>query len=140
MVKGKYLTKLQRDVINDMFSGEKDEQKILSDRNVGGVTFERWFNNPRFVLEIERRVQWSELMLLRNKALASKQLAGLIKSDSASAETARKACLDILKLSRVVDKSDVVGDKEKSEGELTPELAGRVLAAMASAKRGGDGG
>ncbi len=136
MAKGKCLTKLQKEVIEELFDGEKDEQKILSDRKVGGVTFERWFNNPRFVLEIERRVQWSELMLLRNKALASKKL--VVLTETKSAETARKACLDILKLSRVVDISGAVGDKEKSSSELTPELAGRVLAAMARAKRDGD--
>jgi hypothetical protein len=140
MAKGKCLTKLQKEVINDLFSGEKDEQEVLSSRNVGGVTFERWFNNPRFVLEIKRRVQWSELMLLRNKALASKQLAKLIKSKSTSGETARKACLDILKMSGVVDKSVVDADKEKPTEEMAPELAGRVLAAMATAKRGGDSG
>ena len=128
--------KRQREVINDLFSGEKGNQEVLRDHNVSGALFERWLNDSSFISAIELRVRWSELMLLRNKVLASEQLVVLSKCNSHA--TARKACLDILRMKGVVDISGEGGDKEKSEGELTPELAGRILAAMATAKRGGD--
>ena len=76
-------------------------------------------------------------MLSRNKSVASKQLVALTKSKSAA--TARKACLDTLKMTGVVDKSGTDADKENSAGELSPELAGLVLAAMAAAKESENG-
>jgi hypothetical protein len=138
MGKGKTLVKRQKEVINDLFSGGKGEQEVLRKHNVSGALFERWLNDSAFISEIKRRVRWSELMLLRNKALASQQLVKLSNCDSHA--TARKACLDILRMKGVVDISGAGGDKEKSEGDLTPELAGRILAAMATAKRGGEVG
>lgn len=138
MEKRKCLTNRQISVIEDLFSGKKDDQDVLREHNVGRTVFNRWLNNAKFISEIERRVQWSELMLSRNKALASKKLVDLTESESA--ETARKACIDIINMTGVVDKSVVDADKEKSAEEMAPELAGQVLAAMAIAKRGGDAG
>ena len=147
MARGNCLTKLQKDVINDLFSGKKGAQKILRDHEVSGTLFSRWLNDSIFMSEMGRRILWcqvqSELILSRNKSKAAKKLIKLSKFDSketASKEIARKACLDILKMPGVVDKSVVDSDKEKSSEEMAPELAGRVLAAMAAATRGGDGG
>jgi hypothetical protein len=145
MAKGKSLTTLQKDVINDLFSGKKGEQKVLRDHKVSETLFSRWLKDSDFMSEMGRRILWcqvqSELILSRSKSNAAKKLVKLSKFDSketGSKETARKACLDILKMSGAVDKSVVDANKEKSGEEMAPELAGRVLAAMANAKRGGD--
>ncbi|MHC4213246.1 MAG: hypothetical protein ACYSWP_07745 [Planctomycetota bacterium] len=92
--------------------------------------------------EIMDRIEWCqtecEMILSRNKPKAAQKLVELAAKESK--ETARKACIDIINMTGVVDKSVVDADKEKPAEEMAPELAGRVLAAMATAKCGGDSG
>ena len=137
----KNLAKRKMKVIDDLFSEKDDKHDVLDHHKVSHLIFDRWLNDSLFMSEMKRRVRWcqvqSKLILARSKSKAAEELVKL--TTSGNKEAARKACLDIINMSGVDDKSVVDSDKEKSGEEMAPELAGRVLAAMASAKRGGDG-
>ncbi len=152
MAMGKYLTPRQREIIDDLFDADQDEiqdenegekqdkSKFFVKNKLSRVIFNRWLKDSLFMSEIMDRMEWCqkecELILSRNKPKAAKKLVGL--AAKATTETARKACIDIINMTGVVGKSVVDADMEKSGEEMAPELAGRVLAAMDTAKRNGD--
>ena len=74
----------------------------------------------------------SELIIARYAGLAAAKLVELTESESQ--ETARKACLDVISFRRDLDKQE---DKTGEEGwrprEIPPEVASRLLAALAEA-------
>jgi predicted DNA-binding protein YlxM (UPF0122 family) len=137
MPNGKTITKKQRAVIEDLFAGELDEQKILEKHKVSRRVYDKWLVDENFTEEFERRLKsahrQSELIIARYAAIAAAKLVQLTESENQ--ETARKACLDIINYLRP-NPEPKPGNPEQAEAEhpteLAPELAGRLLAALAS--------
>ncbi len=139
MVRRRYLSKKQVKVLNDLFKGELDEQEVLEKHKVWRTVYDRWLEDERFLSEFEKRMRsahrHSELVIARYAGLAATKLMQLTKSDSQ--ETARKACLDIIGFHQAADEkrkeTECQPAPTKKYHSMPPELAERILAAMAEA-------
>jgi len=137
----KKLTKRQMAILDDLFSGELNEQQVQDKHNVKRCTFNRWLGDEAFAGEFDKRIEWSkrlsEALIARYASVAAAKLVQLTESEKE--ETARKACLDIISLPRLVDKdcggkadggADVSG-QEGQGGTMSPETASKMLAVLA---------
>jgi len=136
MSNGSKLSKKQREVIDDLFTGVTEEQQILDNHKVDRRLFDKWMADVTFVAEFDRRLESarrkSELIIARYATVAASKLAMLTESESQ--ETSRKACLDIIGLLRPDKKqsdSPEMDDSETRPADLPPEIASRLLAALA---------
>ncbi len=139
MDKQKYLSKRQLTVLEDLFNSELNEQGVLEKHRVRRSTYERWLEDELFSERFNRYAnnarRRSELLLAKYRYLAAAKLVELTTSEKA--ETARKACLDIICQPQAVpeDKKDSEKQAVKPEVEqLSGEQASRLLAAMAEEK------
>ncbi len=129
------LTQRQRAVIEDLFSGELEEQAVLDKHNVSPTLYHRWLGDDRFIEQFEQRIaqayRTGRIILARYAALAATRLVEL--TDCEKEETARKACLDIIALHHPApaSASRVEEDQTDPAATLTPETASRLLAALA---------
>ena len=141
MSNAKQLTKKQRDIIDDLFAGQLDEQRILKKHKIDRCLYEKWLADENFTREFDRRLdsarRQSDFILVRFASVAAAKLVQLTESENQ--ETARKACLDIIGLLRGTGDSTTRQDDTSdgaqatsNEPELPPELAGRLLAALAA--------
>lgn len=138
MAKKRYLRKKQLDVMEELVNGELDEQEALKKHGVQQSTFNRWLQDRLFAAELGRRMRWlkrrGDLRVARCKSKAADQLAKLTASDKP--ETARKACLDILRLDEAADFGSEqcegkCSDEEGQYEDLSAETAGKLLAVLA---------
>lgn len=147
MPKEKQLTKKQLAVIEDLFAGELDEQAILDKHNVDRQLYSKWQNDDDFTEQFERRIadayRQSTVLIARYAPLAAAKLIQLTESDKA--ETARKACLDIISMPILTanrkthpssDEPRLAGTQPQSAEiqQLTEQTAGRLLAVLAEEK------
>jgi len=137
MPQAKNLTRRQRAVIEDLFTAEMDEQDVLDQHKVGGTLYSRWLADERFVAEFERRMTQAyrsgRLILARYATVAAGKLVAL--TDCKKEEVARKACLDIITLedpTRTGPPNAAADPSDTGPGELPPETARRILAALAA--------
>ena len=142
MAKGKKLTKKQLAVIDDLFSGELDEQVILDKYKVRRNVYNRWLADGLFTSEFDRRImsahRQSAALIAKYAPLAAAKLVQLTESEKE--ETARKACMDIISLPALLDKRIVrPGELQTTETQLpqqlTEQAAGRLLAALAQVEQ-----
>jgi len=151
MLSKKRLNKRQLAVIDDMVSGELDEQVILEKEGVSRNVFNKWLSEESFTSEFDRRVRWlarqSELIIARYSGVAAAKLVQLVECEKD--ETARKACLDIISLPRLSERKSQLGSRRlKSSGgqsgdaehrgqggQLSPQVASRLLGVLAEEKR-----
>ncbi len=134
MSKVKTVTKKQRAVIEDLFAGAGEEQQVLDRHKVSRRVYEKWQTDEFFLLEFDTRLQGlrrqSEMIIARYATVAAAKLVQL--TESQNAETARKACLDIINLLRPnTEREPAEPTDSESAPELLPELAGRLLKALA---------
>ena len=139
MLKSKYLTKKQKGVLEDLFSGGLNVQEILEKWKVTRRTYYRWHAQPFFAAEFKRLLNLAqsrcELILARYTADVAMKLVSL--SAAEKEETARKACMDV-----IVNHDRKVKHKSKDENnaieepliDLSPEVAGKMLALLAGEK------
>lgn len=135
------LSKKQLGVIDGLFAGE-DEQMVLGRFKVSRGVFNNWHGSEEFCVEFGRRLsalnRQSELIITRYASFAAAKLVELTESENH--ETSRKACLDIITLSRqsgaVEKESEVVRPEGRFAEQLSAEKASMVLAALAVAERG----
>ena len=134
----KQLSKKQFVVINDLFDVGMDEQAVLDKHHISRSVYNKWLTNELFVKEFSRRMEWaykqSEALIAKYAAVAAAKLVQLTESDNP--ETARKACLDIISLPKTeAQKKEQPTKIKKGDGkeaeQLSPEKAGRLLAALA---------
>lgn len=138
MPESKTLTKRQLAVLDDLFTGESDEQAVLNKHGVPRPLYEKWLASERFAGQFEQRIareyRQSRIILAHNAPEAAKKLANLAKGGEG--ETARKACLD------VISQQHLTGRKTASDtppipqiptpaADLSPETASRLLAVLA---------
>ncbi len=133
----KPLTKKQREVIDDLFTAELEEQQIFEKHRINKRVYDKWLAEDNFADEFDRRVKSAhrrgELIIARFANVAAAKLVQLTESENQ--ETSRKACLDVINYLRQKAEPN---PEEQPEAEklpdLPPELASRLLAAMAESK------
>jgi hypothetical protein len=137
MAKQRYLRQIQLAVLDDLFNSDLDEQGVLDKHKVRRSTYERWLANKLFAERFNRYVnsvrRRSELLMTKYSCLAAAKLVELTTSEKA--ETARRACLDIIcqpKISTEAEKVEKDGNKQVEL--LSGTTASRLLAAMAEEK------
>jgi len=138
----KKLSKKQLAVIDDLFSGELDEQAVLEKHKVNRNVYNRWLADELFVSEFDRKImsahRQSAVLIAKYAPLAAAKLVQLTESEKE--ETARKACMDIISLPALLDKRIVQpGELQTTETQLpqqlTEQAAGRLLAALAQVEQ-----
>ncbi len=145
MARRRYLSQKQLAVLDDLFTSDLDEQAILDKHKVRRNTYERWLADKLFVERFKRYVNGlkrrSELLMAKYSCLAAVKLVELTASDKA--ETARKACLDIISVPKIAANKDEQPDKAQKDGDrqveqLSTETASRILAALAEPDEKGE--
>jgi len=139
------LRKKQLAVIDDLFNGGFDEQAVLEKHEVRINTYNKWLSDELFSAEFARRIA---IARLQSKALIAKYsliaAAKLVElTESQNPETARKACLDIISSHQSAgQKTEKTCEPHKKKIEkllpskkLQPQIAGRLLAALAEEKK-----
>jgi hypothetical protein len=137
------LTKRQRTLLDDLFTGLDNQQQALEKHKISASLYNRWLTEENFAAEYERRLHYArrqgELLIARYSSVAAAKLIEL--TQSANGETSRKACLDIITLLRPdsapvrdgqAHKPDADTSQENADTpcELPPDLASRLLAAL----------
>jgi hypothetical protein len=138
MAKAKPLKAKQLAVIDDLFVSKLKDSRILKKHGVGRKLYDKWLADESFRRHLEARKAWecrhNEIILVRSAREAMSNLMDLTKSKQA--ETARKACLDIITMcSNLSAGSDTKpGENPTPASEslnLTPERAGKILTFLA---------
>ena len=137
MAKQRYLRQIQLAVLDDLFNSDLDEQGVLDKHKVRRSTYENWLANELFAERFNRYVnsvrRRSELLMAKYSCLAAAKLVELTTSEKA--ETARKACLDIICQPKIAAEAEKVEkDSNKQVELLSGTTASRLLAAMAEEK------
>lgn len=145
MAQKKKLSKRQLAVMEDLFSGELDEQAVLDKHKVRRSVYNRWLADGFFVFEFDRRImaahRQSTALIARYAPLAAAKLVQLTESDKE--ETARKACLDIISLQALLDKKITQQSEDQTANpdisgqpqQLSEATVSRLLAALAEAEQ-----
>jgi len=138
------LSKKQLAVIEDLFAGELDEAAVLDKHKISSSRYNKWLADERFAAAFAERIgrayRQSQLIIARYAPLAAAKLVQLTESDSA--ETARKACLDIISMPTAYPRLAVAGTATGNDPAinradrqaLSDEAASRLLAALAEEK------
>jgi hypothetical protein len=138
MAKVKPLSAKQLAVIDDLFVGELEEQQILENHNISRKLYDKWLADESFNRHLDWRIEWenrrNELMLARKTREAVSSLVNLTKSEQA--ETARKACIDIITMRANRLAGTQAGSVNNSttppeSPPFSPETAGKILAVLA---------
>jgi len=141
MARRKYLSQRQLAVLDDLFNSDLDEQGVLDKHKVRRSTYDRWLADELFAEWVERYVNGlkrrSELLMAKYSCLAAAKLVELTASDKA--ETARKACLDIISAPKIAADRGERPDKAPKESDkhveqLSDATASRLLATLAEEK------
>jgi hypothetical protein len=136
MAKIEALNAKQLAVIDDLFE-DKKEQEILKTHNLSRKLYEKWLADESFNRQLDRRTEWeyrrNEIILARCVREAMSNLMELTKSTQA--ETARKACLDIITMrANLSEGVQASNDNRKPQTEslpFSPEAAGKLLGVLA---------
>lgn len=147
MPDAKQLTKRQLAVIEDLFSGELDEQAVLDKHNVSRSLYNKWQSDDNFIEQFDRRIASAYLqsaaLIASYAPLAAAKLIQLTESEKA--ETARKACLDIISMPTTDSRHKFVPNALEGTQDSTQNLklktqnfseqtASRLLAVLAEEK------
>lgn len=138
----KQLTKKQLAVIEDLFTGELDEQAILDKYRLSRKLYNQWRNDESFAEQFEKRItdayRQSDVLIARYAPVAAAKLIQLTDSDKP--ETARKACLDIISMPILTASREAHPPDEPQPADtqlpvsLNAETAGKLLAVLAKEK------
>ena len=138
MGRRKYLTQKQLAVLDDLFNSDMDERAVLKKHRVRRGTYEKWLADEAFSERFKQYVnvlsRRSERLLAKYSCAAAEKLIELTKAGKG--ETARKACLDIMTISkRISEHLEAAKDFEHGESKEIPQLSGkrasRLLALLA---------
>lgn len=125
--KTKKLSKRQINVLNGLFSGELTLNEILKSCRVSQITYYDWLSDPFFMSAFDKRIDSGRAVLTSTlSAYSQAALLALVNlTRSQKTETARKACLDIVKL--VQDERDEQTSKDDISPVPTLSHNGRTL-------------
>jgi hypothetical protein len=131
-------------VLEDLFNSDLDEERVLDKHNVRQGTYERWLTDGLFLERFNRHInsirRRGELLMAKYSCLAVMKLVGLTASKKA--ETARKACLDIINQSKIANGAEKDSNRQtvwSQAAQLPNETASRLLAVLADEKSTKDG-
>ncbi len=139
MAKEKNLSKKQLAVLDDLFSGELDEQAALEKYKVSRNQYCKWLADELFAEQFDRRItaayRQSAALIARYATLAAAKLVQLTESESQ--ETARKACLDIITYHGLPARGNTANEKptEHHLQTLSPETASKILEVLAKQQK-----
>ena len=140
MAKPKRLSRKQLALIEDLFASKLDEQKILDEHKVARQLYRRWLADEQFTEELNQRVggayRQSTFLLASNARTVAERLVGLTEHENA--ETARKACLDIITMdpsTGLPGTSATAEDSAEEPSPISPQTASRLLAVLAEGNR-----
>lgn len=142
MTRRKYLSQRQLAILDDLFNSDIDEQAVLDKHKVRRNTYDRWLEDKLFAERFKQYVNGlkrrSELLMAKYSCLAAAKLVELTASDNA--ETARKACLDIISqpknaADRVEQSDQAKKDSSQQVEQLSDATASKLLAALAEEKQ-----
>ena len=141
MAPSRRLTRKQLAVLEDLLSGDFDEQAVLNRHEVSRNAYNGWLADELFAGEFDRRIssahRQSAALIARYAPLAAAKLVQL--TDCEKEETARKACLDIISLQAILDKklsrpadaqTDIPGTTSRTK-QLSDQAVSKLLAALA---------
>jgi hypothetical protein len=139
MLKPKYLTKKQKSVLEDLFSNRLDLQEVLEKWKVKRQTYYKWHAQEYFAAQFNLRLNLAqrepEVIFARYASNVAERLVGLTVSEKA--ETARKACMDVIthpdRKAKKQSESKTL-PVEEPPGPLPQEVASRLFAALADEK------
>ena len=134
------LSKRQINVLNGLFSGDLTLNDILKSCRVSQITYYDWLSDPFFMAAFDKRIDSARAVLTSTLAAYSQaallSLVNLTRSEKT--ETARKACLDIVKLVQdEKDEQDVMFEIPNvprlaiGKEVLSPEQSSSILSALA---------
>ena len=138
------LTRKQLSVLDDLFSGDfDDEEEVLLKHKLSRNLYNKWLSEEHFAERFSNYInglnRQSELIIARYTTLAAARLVHL--TESKNQETGRKACLDIISFSlakKTVSKTKREGkgvkEADKKAVRLPTRTARRLLAALAEEK------
>ena len=130
MTKPKKLTRRQLALLERLFDSDAAEPDVLKECNIEPKLFNRWLTEPAFIEQFDMCMaaahRRSTLHLARSAQKAASKLVAL--SEKGEGETTRKACLDIIS---GCDLSSPADRKRETRDVLTPDLANRILDALA---------
>ncbi len=136
MMKRRYLSQRQLTVLDDLFNSKLDEQGVLDKHKVSRNTYERWLSDELFAERFKEHVnsmkRRNELLMAKYSCVAAEKLVRL--TGSKKAETARKACLDIIGQPKVATKAEKDSTTKPKAVQLSNETASRILAVLAEEK------
>ncbi len=139
----KQLTKRQLAVIEDLFSGELDEQAVLDKHKVNKKLYNKWQSDDAFIAQFNARIaaayRQSSALIASYAPLAAARLIALTDNDKP--EVVRRACLDIIQadpsLKPQVPKPQTQDTKQDlgvcglESFSITEQTAGKLLAVLA---------
>jgi hypothetical protein len=133
----KGITRKQLAVIEDLFTGELEEQQVFEKHRINKRVYDKWLTEENFAGEFDRRIKSAhrqgELIIARFANVAAVKLVAL--TESTNPETARKACLDVINYLRQNNQPSPAEQTENEQPpDLPPELASRLLAALAASE------
>ena len=154
MRKAKRLNGRQLALIGDLFGGKLGEQEALKKHHVSRKMFNKWLTDPAFSEQFDRRIaglhRQNALQIARNASEAMEEMMKLIKGREGNTqgnatkgekgETARKACLDVIKMylsPRLTGQPRTTNKKATPPPEplkLSPQTASKLLAVLAEEK------
>lgn len=133
MGKRRQLSRRQLEVLNDLFGGDLDEQKVLAKQGVRPSTYNRWLADEvfgeRWRHHVNALCRQSELLMAKSGRNAAQRLVKLLKCKSG--ETARKACLDIMRISKELLSNEKDGSEARESVTVPYPEASRVWAVLA---------
>ena len=131
------LAKKQFQVLEDLFTGQMNEQEVLKKHKVSRYIYTKWLNDKNFIEYFYQRMKGfsmqSSLIVSRYAPVAAARLVELTESDKD--ETARKACLDVISIpDKIIEKQN---EKENIHSKLniSDEAAAKVMEILADDKQ-----
>ncbi|MCH7558495.1 MAG: hypothetical protein IIB56_13700 [Planctomycetes bacterium] len=140
----KKLSSRQINILNAMFSGDLTLNDILKSCRVSQITYYDWLSDSLFMSAFDKRVDSARAVLTSTlSAYSQAALLALVNlTRSEKTETARKACLDIVKLVQEEKdeqdaKLEIPNVPRLSVGQevLSPEQSSSILNALAEGSR-----
>jgi hypothetical protein len=100
MRKTNTLTKKQLELIEDIFTSDLTEQAVLEKHKVSPVLYSKWHTEKHFIEYFEKRIasahRQGAALIASYASVVANNLVKLTECEKG--ETARKACLDIIKM------------------------------------------
>lgn len=133
MAKKKALTRRQLALLNNLFSGQFDEQSVLDELKTSRNVYTKWLSNDVFAEELNRRIvsahRQSQVLIAQYFSVAAAKLVQL--TDSEKEETARKACLDIISLPiSPIRKVKESGEPKAADTQMTEQFSTETVSKL----------